>query len=357
MIKLDGNYGEGGGAIIRVALSLSTLTGKQFKVTNIRKGRSQPGLKNQHLYGIKALKELCYAKVKGDFLGSTSLEFIPRKMESKNLNIDIGTAGSITLILQSILLPLMFADKKIILKITGGTDTKWSPQYDYTKEVLLPQLKKFADINMKLKRRGYYPKGSGKVEILVNQKYKLSTSKNFEDFWKRLRDNIKPQNLTEQGNLLQIKGVSHASNDLQKANVAERQAKAAKHLLSSLNCPISIETSYDGTLSTGSGITLYAYFLNKIVLGADSLGEKSKRAEIVGNEAAERLLKEIKSNAAVDFHLADNLIPIMGLIPNSKIKTSAITSHCKTNIWVTEKFLHVKFKINEKENIISAKAL
>jgi len=126
MIQLDGSWGEGGGAIVRVALALSAITGKPFEVNNIRKGRCDTGLKNQHLFCIKALEMLCNAKTHGAEIGSENLRFEPGKIEGKTISINIETAGSITLLMQAVLLPAMFADKKVRFKVVGGTDTRWS---------------------------------------------------------------------------------------------------------------------------------------------------------------------------------------------------------------------------------------
>ncbi len=344
MVKLDGNYLEGGGQIVRTALALSTIKQKVVEITDIRKGRSKPGLKNQHLNCIKALKQLCNAHAEGDELGSTYLKFYPSKLKPKTLEIDIGTAGSISLLLQSLLPPLIFAKSKSKLTITGGTDTMWAIPYDYLANVLIPQLKKYADINIKLEKRGYYPKGGGKVEIKIKPKEEQPKI-----------------NLLKQGNIVQIKGISHASTNLQNAQVAERQSQAAKLVLSKLNCPIQISNFYTDTLSTGSGIILWAIFSqdeneidfqNPIRIGADSLGERGKRSEEVGKIAADKLLKEIDSNAPVDSHLADNLIPFLAIY-GGKIKVSKITDHTLTNIYVCEQFLEDKFTIDKENNIIS----
>ena len=171
MININGSYLEGGGQIVRTALALSTLTGKPITIKNVRKGRSKPGLKNQHLNAVKALKELCNAKVKGDSLGSNYLEYVPGKLKFHNLNIDIGTAGSITLLLQALLPVIIFADKKITVKIIGGTDTKWSQPIDYFVNVFLPHLKKYADFETSLEKRGYYPKGNGRFILKIKPKY------------------------------------------------------------------------------------------------------------------------------------------------------------------------------------------
>ena len=349
MLQIDGSYQEGGGQILRTALAFSTLLQKPFEITNIRKGRSKPGLKNQHLYCIKALQQLCNAKVGGDELGSEKLRYFPNKIDSQKIKVDIKTAGSITLLLQSLLLPCLFSQKTKKIEIIGGTDVKYSPQIDYFKEIILPQLNKYAEkIELKLEKRGYYPKGNGKIILKIKPKYNLD-------------DDIPKIDIIEQGNLIQIKGISHASQDLQKAEVAERQRKSAKIILNQLKVPVMIDAQYSDTLSTGSGITLWAVFskekeelgyLNPIKIGSDELGEKGKPAEDVGKQAAQKLIDEINSKAAVDQHLADNLIPFIGLISNSKIKTSKITNHTLTNIYVVEQFLGKKFEI--ENNIIKS---
>jgi len=340
-IEIDGDYGEGGGSLVRVALALSCLTQKPFRVKGIRKGRHQPGLKNQHVYGIKALKELCSAKTKGDFLGSTELEFAPDSIEPKNLTINIGTAGSITLVLQSVLLPLIFSGGKSALEIIGGTDTKWSPQLDYTREVFLSYIKEFADIEIRTIKRGYYPKGNGKISMTIDSKTKNYASGRISKF-----------NLTEKRSILKICGCSHASNDLKKANVAERQAEAAMKIVEkeyNLNPEINIE--YCQSDSTGSGITLWAISSNKSVLGSDCLGEIGKKSEIVGEEAAKNLIKEISSGAVIDSNMADQILPYLAIAKGS-VKTSDITSHCKTNIYVIGKFLGEIFEVDEDDKII-----
>ncbi len=359
IVTLDGSFGEGGGAIVRVALAVSTIKKTPFEVSAIRSGRCNPGLKNQHLYCIKALESLCNAKTEGREVGSTSLKYFPGELEARNLDLDIVTAGSITLVLQSLLLPCVFIDKPIKIRISGGTDTKWSQPVDYFRHVLVPQLARFADIDFRVLKRGYYPKGGGIVETRITPKYRLKDSHTFEDFFESLKKNSLKFNLTEQGNLLKIKIISHASRDLEKASVAERQSNAAKEALKKLGCAIEIQDEYCNTASTGSGITCVAIFSkcdeidfkNPIVLGADSLGERGKKAEVVGEEAAKNLLQEIESGAPVDKHLGDNLIPF--LIFGGQIKVSEITDHLKTNIYVVQKFLGKMFEIDG--NVIKVK--
>lgn len=354
MIVLDGSYLEGGGQIVRTALALSSLTGQPFRITNIRSARKDPGLKAQHVQCVKALQKLCNAKADGAELGSKELLFVPGKIEARNLTIDIGTAGSITLLMQAVLLPCMFANKTHKLTIIGGTDTEWSMPIDYFANVLVPQYRRVCGLEVKVLKRGYYPKGGGQIELTIKPIVKRNEFDTFEDFTAALKHKAFK---IEQGKLVCVKGTSHASKTLENAKVADRQANAAKQALT-LDVPMEITTEYSETLSTGSGITLWAIFAknddidneNPIRIGTDALGEPGKPAEKVGTEAAEKLLKEI--NAPVDSHLADNLIPLMAMCKPSKIKTTQITLHARTNIWVVEQFLGKTFEI--KENTITS---
>lgn len=342
MITLDGSYGEGGGQIVRTALALSALTGKAFEVDNIRHGRKQPGLKAQHLHCIKALEKLCNAKHNEVEVGSSYLRFLPGDLKGRNIDVDIGTAGSVGLLLQAVLLPSMFAPNKVKLSVKGGTAGKWAMPYEYAEKIFFPMITRFTDkFESKLIRRGYYPKGGG--EILLNVKSRNDVVEKFD--------------LVERGSLMGIKGVSHCSKDLMEAEVAERQAKSAEIMLKKFNVPIDINVEYSDTDCAGSGITVWGVYskeedeiLRPAILGGDALGEKGRRAEQVGEEAAQNLIKAMDSGAAVDEHLADNLIPFLAIAGGS-INVSSITEHTKTNMFVTEQFLDVKFSV--EGNVIS----
>lgn len=356
MIELDGSSGEGGGQIIRTALALSAITGKAFRIVNIRKNRKNPGLANQHLFCVKAMKELCDAQVEGAELGSQKIEFYPRKIKPRTLSIDIGTAGSMTLLMQSVLPVCILSEGKFRIRLKGGTDVSWSMPYDYMVNVLFPQLRRYADIEPQLLRRGYYPQGNGEIEVKIRSKFPIVTNSDAEkkegDFAAEKIIQAPKISLTSQGTLHLIKGVSHCSKDLESQEVADRQAKSARGFLSTLHCPVNIMTEYRDSFSTGSGITLWAIFSvgketdfnNPIVLGADALGERAKRAEDVGKEAAEKLINEIRSDAPVDEHLADNLIPFLGFYGGA-IKVSRVSEHTLTNIFVVEQFLGKRFVV------------
>jgi len=359
MIELDGNYGEGGGSLMRVALAVSTLTGKPFRIENVRAGRPQPGLKPQHLTGITALKEISGAKSDDVEIGTTELWFQPGKVKGGNYTIDIGTAGSITLLLQAIVLPCIFAPSKVTLTIKGGTCGKWQASVDYLKELLIPHLQRFVKkIDLRIIKRGYYPKGGGEIILEISPKYK-SLENLQDDDNNNLGDVI---SIIEQGKLEQIRGVLNLSQTLAEKQIDERIVNAAKSSLSSLSSkgiPINIRTEQSNTYSVGGELLLWSVHSqdgdtalpNPIRLGGDALLEKNKTSEQVGKEAAQELVEEIDSEAAVDKFLADQLLQFMALFPGSKIKTSKVTKHCLTNIYVLEHFLPVKF--NVEGNVIS----
>lgn len=356
MIELDGNYLEGGGQIVRTALALSALTSMPFHVSSIRKNRPNPGLKHQHLHAVKILGEWCDAEVSGCNLGSTELRFMPRGFSPRDTDTDVGTAGSITLVLQAILLPGLFADREVRIRIRGGTDTKWAMPFDYFANVLLPHIRRFAGIRVNLLRRGYYPKGGGLVEIIIEPKTRINSFGSLEGFISALCSVTDKIEINEKGNLSQIKGISHASGFLRKSRVAERQAGSAKAHLSKTGCPVEIKEEYCDTDSPGSGITLWAEFSGKgknvpAVLGADALGERGLPAEIVGRDAAEKLLSEIKADATMDSHLADQILPFMALLGSGSFITSNITDHCRTNMYAVERFLAVRF-VTENNRVV-----
>ncbi|MBI2564390.1 RNA 3'-terminal phosphate cyclase [Candidatus Woesearchaeota archaeon] len=355
MLTIDGSYLEGGGQIVRTAVGMSALLGEPVKIINIRRNRPNPGLKAQHLHAVKALQELCDADVVGCKEGSDEIIFAPKQLKAKTLNIDIGTAGSIGLVLQAILLPCCFLDKSITIRLKGGTHGKWAMPIEYIQNVLVPHIQRFCEkISINQEKRGYYPAGGGKVEVKIKPLiHREEYSK--EDFLKKIEE-LKPIQLLNQGKLLFIKGISHASASLAEREVAERQLKSAKNILKEFNVPVNISVEYSDAISKGSGIALWAVFENKygevdqfnpVILGCDALGEKNISAESVAGIAAKELYKEIKQNACVDRHLADNLIPWMGLLSGSAFKTSLITDHTKTNIFSVENFFGKMFKINE----------
>ncbi len=339
MLQLDGSQGEGGGQMVRTALSLSTLTGKPFRMINIRAGRPQPGLKAQHLQAIKALKTICGAQATEVKAGDQDLTFEPGTVFPGQYYFDIGTAGSISLLLQALLPPLLFGHGRSKLWLKGGTCGKWQPPVEYTREVLLPYIGDLAGIEADIKRRGYYPKGGGEVEVSVEPQ--LSS-------WKEAAQ-LPPLQLEERGPLEEIRGIAFAAEALAEREVGERMARAAEEELGKWKCPINISTAYGPARNPGAGITLWARFNAPASalprqLGAEGLGERGKPAEKVGREAAKRLNRALRSGDPVDEHLADQLVPYLGLIPGSRMRVSQPSGHLLSNIGITERFLPVRFE-------------
>ncbi|MEA3254618.1 MAG: RNA 3'-terminal phosphate cyclase [Candidatus Altiarchaeota archaeon] len=332
MISIDGSGGEGGGQVLRTSIALSAVTKKPVTVFNIRAKRSNPGLRPQHLNAIKALAELCSAELKGSALDSMEIEFIPHEIKSMDLNLDIGTAGSITLVLQALMIPAVYAPGRVRVRITGGTDVRWSPSIDYLRFITLPVLQRFGyKAEIRLVRRGYYPAGGGRVDVAL------------------FPSEPKPINLMDRGEIISAGGISHAHPGLAKSDVATRQAKSALDDLMHLSRDMEVKQEYCKALSYGSGITLWVETKNS-VLGADSLGERGKGSETVGREAARNLIKEIESNAALDRYMADQIVPYIALAGGSA-RVSEITKHTKTNVDIVNKF---GFDVRIEGNTIKA---
>ena len=348
MVEIDGSFLEGGGQILRTSVALSAVTGKPFAIRSIRKARRNPGLRAQHLHAVQAAQKLCNAEVSRAAVGSRELTFKPQRLQTRDLSIDIGTAGSITLLMQAILLPAVFGGRNITVAVKGGTDVAWSQPFDYFKHVLLPYIRPFGSVEAELVRRGYYPRGGGEVRLHVRPELDLSFYENFSDFADHIKTKLPGMNLVQRGGLNAVHGVSHASKNLK--TVAGRQANQAAAVLETLGCPVSIERENWDSYCPGSGITLWASFEHDkwpVALGGDSLGKRGKPAEKVGEEAADSLIREIQSGASVDSYLADQLLPWIVFLPSARFKTSSLTDHCRTNMYVIEKFIPVKFESHD----------
>jgi len=332
MIEIDGSYGTGGGQIIRSAIAMSALTGKPCHITNIRAKRETPGLGYQHLTGVKAIAEICNAEIKGAELRSRELIFIPGKIKSGTFNFDIGTAGSITLVLQALLPAALHAPDSVVFNIIGGTNVPLAPSPEYFRHILSGYLRQMgAKIESNTLKYGFYPKGGGKMQV------KIEPCKE-----------PKPLNLTERGKLMKIDCWSIASQELRKAEVAERQIKGFEKELT-----MKIEKKnliYCDSLSTGSALHAHAHYEN-CKLGADFLGKRGFPAENVGKECAKMLKNEMQSEGCVDSHAVDQILPFMAFAGKGKILAAKITDHARTNIWTIEQFLPVKFSI--ENNLIS----
>lgn len=347
MIEIDGAFGSGGGQILRTATALSAITKKSCRIFNIRKNRPKPGLAVQHLLGVQALAEFCQGKLEGDYLGSQDLKFWPGEIEPKVLDIKIETAASITLVLQSLILVGLFSSSPLKINLEGGaTDTFFSPTIDHFQSVFLKILEKIgAKVEINILKRGYYPEGGAKVKVNIFSS-RLAPHRNEVS-----GAGLKSFEFIERGSLKNILAISSVSETLRGKKVAERQIAGVKEILGRLKLPIEEKIEYYDTNCPGSQVCLVAEF-DKAIIGADNLGKLGKRAEDVGKEAALELLKEEKSGVCLDKHVADQILPYMALAKGkSSVIVSEVTEHCRTNIWVIERFLDGKFEI--KGNLIS----
>lgn len=337
MIEIDGSYGEGGGQILRTAISLSSLTKKPVRIVKIRANRPKPGLNYQHVVAIKSVVDLCSAEVEGLSKGSEMIEFSPNEIKGGTFHFDILTAGSTTLVLQACIPSCLFANEKTELTITGGTDVKWSPPIDYLRFVFAPLLHKMcAEVSIITLKRGHYPKGGGEIKAVVKPV-----------------DKLLPLTLEKRGGLKTIKGISHVSN--LPSNISKRMKHTASlKLVNYGNVHVSEEHyphGKDPSHGAGAGIILWANYENTI-LGVNGLGEKGVPAERLGQNAVDDLLKEMDSKATLDVHASDQFLPYMALAKGESVFLAReLTNHSKTNMWLIEKFLDVKFEVEDKEGL------
>jgi RNA 3'-terminal phosphate cyclase (ATP) len=325
-IKIDGGRGEGGGQIIRSAVTLSAITGKPVEIENIRKNRKVPGLRPQHLLGVKILSKICQAQVEGLYVNSTSLKFFPSQGLNLELQEDIGTAGSIPLILQVLVPAVSLMKKSLKLSIIGGTDVPWSPTSDYTKHVLSEALSRIGiNFTMNIKKRGYYPKGGGIIETQIQP----CTSLNTISFLERKTVSVK---------LLCV--YSH----IPKESV-EKEVQNAKTILdkNGFDCQISIKE--ENALDGGCSILIFSHDKSSVI-GSDGIYQKSLTGlgEIVAK-------KFIKANLGVDLYLSDMLVVPLSLVKETSVyRVEQITKHLETNLFVASKITGCKYGIGKLDD-------
>ncbi len=326
MLAIDGSAGEGGGQILRTSVAMAAITGTPVHIINIRSNRPKPGLSAQHLTAIEAAATLTDAEVAGSALRSTEVVFTPGEIKGGRYRLDIGTAGSISLLLQCLIPIALHAPETVVLDITGGTDVKWSPPIDYLRHVTLPALALMGcNVGIVVSRRGYYPRGGGRVRAVV----KPSTISGVD--FDRYRGGA---------GVGAIDGCSHAAG--LPEHVAIRQCEAASTRLSDHGYESSITTEIADrrVSSTGSGITLWCGSI-----GGSALGERGKRAEVVGVDAADQIIAELNCGASVDRYLADQLIPYMAIAKSGSYTARELSLHTKTNIWASEQFTDARFEV------------
>jgi RNA 3'-terminal phosphate cyclase (ATP) len=325
MVEIDGSFGEGGGQILRTSLGLSCLFKTPFSIGNIRRERKKPGLRAQHLTSVRAAARISGAHMKGDEQDSTELVFYPQSIKSGEYSFSIGTAGSTGLVLQTVLPPLLFAGGVSTVTLSGGTHVPFSPPFHYIRDVFLSTLETLgAHVGAEIKSYGFYPRGGGVANFSIKPCLKLT-----------------PRDFLAPGKLIRIEGISAVGR--LPLSVAMRQRKAAIAALG--REMVEIRTEEVRSRSPGTFVFLRAQHEESIV-GFCALGEKGKRAETVGWEAAWELNRFLASGVCLDPHLADQIILYLALAEGeSVITTSMITDHLRTNIYVIERFTDAAFTI------------
>ena len=319
-LKINGGHGEGGGQIIRSAITLSCITKQPIHLENIRKNRKDEGLKPQHLTAIRILQKISKADVIGDKIGSTELKFIPGNVENLELIEDVKTAGSISLILQVLIPVVSISQKKLSLIIKGGTDVLWSPSMDYTQHVLKEAYSRMGiEFSVEIIKRGYYPKGNGevKLEVYPSKIKSLTLSKR------------------ETNNLKLKCTFSKISIDVIKEKI-----EMIKEKISKANFNVEIEIKEEEATDSGASLLIYSIDKNSII-GIDGLFDNKKQNFDLDFE-------KFNNSLGVDESLADMLVVPASLGINKTVfQVKEITEHLETNLFVTSKITGCKYGIGK----------
>jgi RNA 3'-phosphate cyclase len=335
LILVDGSLLEGGGQILRMAISYSAVLGVPVRIVNIRAGRTPPGLRPQHLTTLKAVKEICNGEADGLSAGSMEVKFRPGRPKGGSYSFDIGTAGSISLLLQCIAPIASFADSPAEMRIRGGTAVRWSPPIRILSSVVWEAFREMGFTGrLTVRREGFYPRGGGSVDVSVKPVVELGS--------------LRAESVDR---VPRVEGVSVCGR--LPRHVAERQARSAERVLeeAGIDSEVSIAVAEgdNAPLSPGSVLSLWAISSPKVFIGASSLGERGKPAERVGEEAANSLVDELRVEATVDQHTADNLILWCSLAGGqSTFTTSTLTNHTKTAIEMARLFTGVEFTVGDE---------
>ncbi|MGD9099443.1 MAG: RNA 3'-terminal phosphate cyclase [Anaerolineae bacterium] len=335
MIVIDGSYGEGGGQVLRTSLTLAMLTGQTVQIERIRAGRSKPGLAAQHLTCVRAAAAICDASVSGDKMGSGEVRFEPGgPPRAGDYTFDVtqarqaGSAGSVSLILQAVLLPLALAPGPSRLTLRGGTHVSWSPPFPYLDEVYLPTLGLAATLT--LKRWGFYPVGGGEIVVQIPGS----------------APGVRSLTLTERGALRRVWGTAVVSN--LPAHIPQRMANRARNILSQQGIEAELQARRVRANGPGAGIFIFTEHEENVHAGFVAYGRKGLPAERVAQAVCQDLLVYCQDDhaAPVDKHLADQLIVPLAIADGvSHFATGQITEHLRTNMWVVEQFNQARFEV------------
>ena len=333
VIEVDASYGEGGGQLLRTAVALSALTGAAVDLVNVRAKRTRPGLAAQHLAAVRAVASLCEARCEGLEPRSTRLRFAPGKPPSGGeLRVDVGTAGSVTLVLQALVPVLLAARGAARIVVTGGTDVRQAPTWDYFHHVLLPLLAAMGlNVQAAIDRRGYFPAGGGEASVEVEPGVPG------------------PLVLHAPRAPWQIEGVAHVAH--LPATIAERMRAAAA---AALQKEVHIDArgvAPDEAIGAGGAITVWARS-DAVLLGASRVAERGVRAEALGEAVGNELAADMESGATLDVHAADQVLVYAAMAKGgSRFAARALSSHALTAMWLIPKFLPARFAVEKKDGL------
>ncbi len=328
MREIDGSHGEGGGQLVRAACALAAITGEPFGLSNIRARRAPPGLAPQHLTAVRAIATMCDAEVEGLAVRSQALSFRPGRPRGGRFVFDVGTAGSIPLVVQAVLPVALACGAPVRMRLIGGTDIRAAPPLDYLRHVFLPLLAKLGlDVKLTLLRRGYYPRGGGEVEVEVRP--------------------ARPRvlQLETPGPLQEIAGVAHVAN--LPAHIAERMQRAARQVLSAYpQARIQEQVlGRDEAIGPGGAIVLWARTAHS-VLGGAAVAQRGVPAEQIGADAARALLLELTAGAVLDIHAADQILIYLAQARGASVFTAReLSSHARSTLWLLQQFLPLRAQI------------
>ncbi len=320
-IEVDGSRGEGGGQILRTAVAFAAILGKSVRVIRIRAGREVPGLKRQHVSALEVLAGVFGGALTGAAVGSSEVTFVPGKQRTQAISLEMGTAASITLVLQAVVPAVALTRSRLRLELAGGTDVPWSPTFDYFERVVRGAYGSAGiAFSVAAKRRGYYPRGGGKATASIEPCPSLSAL-----------------HLTERPTVPGAIIVSRCAN--LPRHVAERQLASAVESLRRSGVPVlSKEVSEDESDSPGSSVLVYHMGADHFI-GADGIAARGKPAEEVGRDAASKFIAATKSGACLDPNLADMMLPLMALAPHqSVVSVPAVTAHLESGLHLASQF-------------------
>jgi RNA 3'-terminal phosphate cyclase (ATP) len=324
MIHIDGSAQSGSGTLVRYAVALSSLLGEDLHIDNIREKRPRPGLRPQHLTSVTACAQMCRARVEGAMVDSREIVYRPGgSIEGGHYQWDIGTAGSTTLLVMTLLPLALFADKESVLRISGGLFQDFAPSAHHMQRVLLPTLSKMGiEADLEIVRPGYVPRGGGIIQINIRP----------------VAGSIKPLILLNQGKVKEVNGLALSSH-LKEKKVSQRMAQECQEVLARKGYHARINTLWDETaLQAGASLAVWAETDSGCLLGSDRAGQRGRSSEEIGRYVARNLLEDLETGATVDRYLADQLIIYAAL---ARVTTEYIiprsTEHVEANIWLVEK--------------------